>query len=36
MLELKDIEDNMLWVRKAFLAIEVCFLYPPKVEQNAE
>lgn len=36
MLELKDIENNMLWIRKAFLAMEVFFLYSLKVEGNAE
>lgn len=36
MLELKDVENNMLWIRKAFLDMEVFFLYPRKVEGNAE
>lgn len=35
MLELKETENNMLWIRKALLAIEVFFLYPLKVEGNA-
>lgn len=35
MLELKDTENNMLWIRKALLAMEVFFLYPLKVEGNA-
>lgn len=36
MLELKDRENNMLWIRTAFLAVEVFFLYPLKVEEKAE
>lgn len=35
MLELKDTENNMLWICKALLAMEVFFLYPLKVEGNA-
>lgn len=35
MLELKDIENNMLWICKAFLAMEAFFLCPLKVEENA-
>lgn len=36
MLELKDTENNILGIRKALLAMEVFFLYPLKVEGNAE
>lgn len=36
MLELKDTDNDMLWICKALLAMEVFFLYPLKVEGNAE